>query len=152
VLKFTSLANSWLMEIPSLQNSNLADNSEPCKGCCFTSAGFSPSTSKDIWQHPLVTQQKRGGWFDTTFKINDKGKQMNESLLIDFEEAGRLLGGLHPNTLRQRKGGTENLTHVSGFGRRVMLVREEVNALVESKIAQARAAERDRRKMLRRAS
>jgi len=77
---------------------------------------------------------------------------MSESLLIDFEEAGRLLGGLHPNTLRQRKGGTENLTHISGFGRRVMLVREEVNALVESKIAQARAAERDRLKMLRRAS
>jgi len=66
---------------------------------------------------------------------------MSESLLIDFEEAGRLLGGLHPNTLRQRKGGTENLTHVSGFGRRVMLVREEVNALVESKIAQARGAD-----------
>ena len=107
---------------------------------------------KDIWQRPLVTQQKRGGWFITTFEITEKGKQMNESLLIDFEEAGRLLGGLHPNTLRQRKGGTENLTHVSGFGRRVMLVREEVNALVESKIAQARAAERDRRKMLRRAS
>jgi cysteine synthase A len=47
------------------------------------------------------------------FRDFEKGKQMNESLLIDFEEAGRLLGGLHPNTLRQRKGGTENLTHVS---------------------------------------
>ncbi|HYJ87183.1 MAG TPA: hypothetical protein VEW46_14070 [Pyrinomonadaceae bacterium] len=32
---------------------------------------------------------------------------MSESLLISFEEAGRLLGGLHPNTLRQRKAGTE---------------------------------------------
>jgi len=31
---------------------------------------------------------------------------MNESLLISFEEAARLLGGLHPNTLRQRKAGT----------------------------------------------
>ena len=77
---------------------------------------------------------------------------MNESLLINFEEAGRLLGGLHPNTLRQRKAGTENLTHVTGFGRRVMLLREEVNALVELKIAQAHAAERDRRNMLRLAS
>ena len=101
---------------------------------------------------PRQDLNRTGGWFITTFEITEKGKQMNESLLIDFEEAGRLLGGLHPNTLRQRKGGTENLTHVSGFGRRVMLVREEVNALVESKIAQARAAERDRRKMLRRAS
>jgi hypothetical protein len=74
---------------------------------------------------------------------------MNESLLMSFEEAGRLLGGLHPNTLRQRKAGTENLTHVTGFGRRIMLLREEVSALVVLKIAQAHAAERDRRKILR---
>ena len=33
---------------------------------------------------------------------------MNESLLISFEEAGRLLGGLHPNTLRQRKAGANS--------------------------------------------
>jgi len=77
---------------------------------------------------------------------------MNESRLMSFEEAGRILGGLHPNTLRERKGGTENLTHVRGFGRRVMLLREEVNALIELRIAQAHAAERDRRKMLRLAS
>ena len=145
--QFVTDGNSVTPEIPTSRQ-----NSEPCKNCCFTAAGFSLSISKDIWHDGLVTQQKRGGWFNTTFEITEKGKQMNESLLIDFEEAGRLLGGLHPNTLRQRKGGTENLTHVSGFGRRVMLVREEVNALVESKIAQARAAERDRRKMLRRAS
>lgn len=74
---------------------------------------------------------------------------MKESRLISFEEAGRLLGGLHPNTLRQRKGGTDTLTHVTGFGRRVMLIREEVEALINSKISQAQAAERDRRKMLR---
>jgi hypothetical protein len=77
---------------------------------------------------------------------------MNESRLISFDEAGRLLGGLHPNTLRERKGGTENLTHIRGFGRRVMLLREEVHTLVDLKIAQAQAAERDRRKMLRLAS
>ena len=77
---------------------------------------------------------------------------MSESPLISFEEAGRLLGGLHPNTLRQRKAGTENLTHVTGFGTRVMLLREEVNELLELKIAQAHANERDRRKMLRLAS
>lgn len=82
----------------------------------------------------------------------DEDKQLTESLLISFEEAGRLLGGLHPNTLRQRKAGTENLTHVTGFGRRVMLLREEVNALVDLKIAQAHANERDRRKILRLAS
>jgi hypothetical protein len=74
---------------------------------------------------------------------------MSASRLISFEDAGKLLGGLHPNTLRQRKAGTEALTHVNGFGRRVMLIREEVEALIEFKIAQARAADRDRKKMLR---
>lgn len=100
------------------------------------------------------SQEKGGGWLNPTFKISqkDKDKQMNESLLISFEEAGRLLGGLHPNTLRQRKAGTDNLTHVTGFGRRIMLLREEVNALVDSKIAQAQAIERDRQKILRLAS
>ena len=77
---------------------------------------------------------------------------MNKSRLISFEEASKILGGLHPNTLRQRKGGTETLTHVSGFGRRVMLIRDEVEALVDLKITQAQAAERDRRKILRLAS
>jgi len=43
---------------------------------------------------------------------------VNESRIISFDEAGRLLGELHPKALRERKGGTENLTHVSGFGRR----------------------------------
>jgi len=98
------------------------------------------------------TQQKKGGRLaKSEFQINqkDEDKQMNESLLISFEEAGRLLGGLHPNTLRRRKAGTENLTHVTGFGTRIMLLREEVNALIEMKIAQAHAAERDRRKILR---
>lgn len=77
---------------------------------------------------------------------------MDRSRLISFDEAGKLLGGLHPNTLRERKGGTENLTHVRGFGRRVLLIREEVDGLVESRIAQSLSAERDRRKMLRLAS
>ena len=74
---------------------------------------------------------------------------MNESRLISFQESGQLLGGLHANTLRQRKGGSENLTHVAGFGRRVMLIREEVEALVQLRIDQARATERGRQKMLR---
>jgi len=38
---------------------------------------------------------------------------MNESLPMSFEEAARLLGGLHPNTLRQRKAGTENVAIVT---------------------------------------
>jgi hypothetical protein len=97
---------------------------------------------------------KKGRPVKSDFQINqkDKDKQMNESLLISFEEAARLLGGLHPNTLRQRKAGTENLTHITGFGRRIMLLREEVNALIDSKIAQAQAIERDRQKIFRLAS
>jgi hypothetical protein len=75
-----------------------------------------------------------------------------ESPLISFDEAAQMLGGLHPNTLRQRKAGTERLTHVRGFGKRMMLLKKEINALVELKIAQAQAAERDRRKILRLAS
>ncbi len=74
---------------------------------------------------------------------------MNQSRLFNFQEAGQLLGGLHANTLRQRKAGSENLTHVAGFGRRVMLIREEVGALVQLRIDQAEATERDRQKMLR---
>jgi hypothetical protein len=72
-----------------------------------------------------------------------------DSRLISFEEAAELMGGLHPNTLRQRKGGSDSLTHVSGFGRRVFLVRAEVMELVDRKIAQAQANERSRRKSLR---
>ena len=74
---------------------------------------------------------------------------MNQSRLISFQEASQLLGGLHTSTLRQRKGGSENLTHVAGFGRRVMLIREEVESLVQLRIDQAQAAERDRQKTLR---
>lgn len=68
--------------------------------------------------------------------------------LISFEDAAKLLGGMHPNTIRQRKGGTELLTHVPGFGRRVFLIRAEVSELVERKIEEAKAAERKRRKGL----
>lgn len=73
---------------------------------------------------------------------------MSESPLISFEDASVLLGGLHPNTIRQRKGGTEMLTHVPGFGRRVFLVRAEVMELLDRKIAEAQAKERKRRKHL----
>lgn len=72
---------------------------------------------------------------------------MSESPLISFEEGGRLLGGLHANTLRQRKAGTAFLTHVP-MGRRVMLIRAEVEDLIERKISQAQADERKRRKTL----
>jgi hypothetical protein len=72
-----------------------------------------------------------------------------DSRLISFEEAAELMGGLHPNTIRQRKGGTDSLTHVPGFGRRVFLIRSEVLELVDRKIAQAQADERARRKNIR---
>lgn len=71
---------------------------------------------------------------------------MSESPLISFKDAGDLLGGLHPNTIRQRKGGTEFLTHVPGFGRRVYLIRSEVMELLTRRIQQAQADERKRRK------
>ena len=64
---------------------------------------------------------------------------------MSFEEASALMGGLHPNTIRQRKGGTENLTHVPGFGRRVFLLRAEVEKLIEDRIAQAQAEHRKHR-------
>jgi hypothetical protein len=76
---------------------------------------------------------------------------MCESRLISFEQASQLLGGddgLHPNTIRQRKGGTENLTHVGGFGRRKFLIRAEVLELVEKKINEASKAEQQRREIL----
>jgi hypothetical protein len=76
-------------------------------------------------------------------------KDAPSSPLMSFEEAAAILGGLHPNTLRRRKGGTESLTHVSGFGRRVFLIRAEVEKLVADRIAQAQADERARRKNLR---
>lgn len=71
-----------------------------------------------------------------------------DSRLVSFKEAAELMGGMHPNTIRQRKGGTEELTHVSTFGRRVFLVRSEVEDLIEKRIAQAQAVERKRRKGL----
>lgn len=68
--------------------------------------------------------------------------------LISFKDAAKLLGGMHPNTIRERKGGTELLTHVSGFGSRVFLIRAEVEELVDRKIKEALASERKRRKGL----
>lgn len=73
---------------------------------------------------------------------------MNDPLLISFQEAARLAGGLSASTFRQRKAGTQNLTHVP-FGRRTMLIRSEVMELIERRIAQAQADERKRRQMFR---
>lgn len=69
-------------------------------------------------------------------------KPISDKRLMSFEEASEELGGMHPNTIRQRKGGTESLTHVSGFGRRVFLVRSEVMELVERKIVESQARDR----------
>jgi hypothetical protein len=71
-----------------------------------------------------------------TKRAKDRGATP-ESRLISFEDGAMLLGGMHPNTIRQRKAGTENLTHVHGFGRRIFLIRSEVEALVEEKISQS---------------
>jgi tmRNA-binding protein len=76
-------------------------------------------------------------------------RAVSDSRLISFAEAGEILGGIHANTIRERKAGTHELTHVSGFGRRVFLIRAEVEALLDRKIAQAQADERSRRKSLR---
>ena len=65
--------------------------------------------------------------------------------LISFDDAAALLGGIHPNSIRQRKAGTEDLTHVPGFGRRVFLVRSEVEELITKKIEQAKAKHRKER-------
>lgn len=72
---------------------------------------------------------------------------MSESRLISFQDASQIAGGLHPNTFRQRKAGTENLTHVP-IGRRVMLIRSEFDEWLEARINAALANERKRRKNL----
>ena len=70
------------------------------------------------------------------------------SRLISFKDAGVLCGGLHANTFRDRKAGTHDLTHVP-FGRRIMLIREEVEKFIEDKIEAARADERKRKQNFR---
>lgn len=72
---------------------------------------------------------------------------MSESRLISFQDAAKEAGGLHPNTFRQRKAGTDHLTHVP-IGRRVFLLREEFEAWLEERIDRAKAEERKRRKSL----
>lgn len=72
---------------------------------------------------------------------------MIESKWISMEDAGKLAGGLHPNTFRQRKAGTDHFTHVQ-VGRRVMLIRAELEEWIELKTVQAQANERKRRKHL----
>ena len=76
---------------------------------------------------------------------------MSISRLVSFEEAATMLE-LHHTTVRQRKGGTEMLTHVPGFGRRKFLIRAEVQALVDRKITQAIEQDKQRKTLLRMAS
>lgn len=68
-----------------------------------------------------------------------------ESKWISFEDAGKLAGGLHPNTFRQRKCGTDHFVHVP-VGRRVMLLRAQVEEWIEEKTQRAIAEERRRQK------
>lgn len=73
------------------------------------------------------------------------------SRLVSFEEAAEMLQ-LHHTTIRQRKGGTEMLTHVPGLGRRKFLIRAEVEALVSQLIKQAENQDAQRKGLLRLAS
>jgi hypothetical protein len=59
---------------------------------------------------------------------------------------------LHHTTVRQRKGGTEMLTHVTGLGRRKFLIRSEVEALVNRVIKQSEDQDSQRKGLLRLAS
>ncbi len=70
------------------------------------------------------------------------------SRLVSFEEGAKMLG-LHHTTIRQRKGGTEMLTHVSGLGRRRFLVRSEVEALVARVIKHSEEQDGRRKGLLR---
>jgi hypothetical protein len=73
------------------------------------------------------------------------------SRLVSFEEGAQMLG-LHHTTVRQRKGGTEMLTHVAGLGRRKFLIRAEVEALVAQVIKQSENQDSQRKGLLRLAS
>jgi len=72
---------------------------------------------------------------------------MSASIWISFKDAAELAGGLHPNTFRQRKAGTEHFTHVQ-VGRRVMLIRSELEEWIQKKTNQALAENRKRTKNL----
>lgn len=76
---------------------------------------------------------------------------MNESPLISFEDAAKLLGGLNHSTIRKRKAGTEMLTHVP-MGRRKMLIRAEVEELAEKVIQRAVEQDAERKTLLKLAS
>jgi hypothetical protein len=73
---------------------------------------------------------------------------MSVSRLVSFEEGAAMLQ-LHHTTVRQRKAGTEMLTHVNGLGRRKFLVRAEVEALVAKTINQSVEQDKERKSLLR---
>lgn len=71
--------------------------------------------------------------------------------LISFERAAEILN-LHHTTIRQRKAGTGELTHVRGLGRRVSLIESEVLALAQKTIEESKNSEQERKSLLRLAS
>jgi hypothetical protein len=75
---------------------------------------------------------------------------MTKSLYLSFEEAALMLK-LHHTTIRQRKAGTEMLTHVPQ-GRRRFLLRIEVEALQQTAIKLAKEQDQERKTLLRLAS
>lgn len=64
-----------------------------------------------------------------------------KSRLVSCEYAAEECGGVSAAMFRQRKGGTENLTHVP-MGSRVMLIRDEFEEWLEREISKAEADHR----------
>lgn len=56
---------------------------------------------------------------------------------ISLQDAAQLLG-VHPETIRLRKAGTESLTHIR-LGSKVVLIRAELEEFIAAKIKDARA-------------
>lgn len=82
--------------------------------------------------------------------MSGKVSDIRERDLITFNEASLILP-LHHTTFRQRKAGTDELTHVR-FGRRVFLIRTEVEALARKTMKASRDENEQRQTLLRIAS
>lgn len=74
-----------------------------------------------------------------------------EPKLISFFQGAELLS-CHHTTIRQRKGGTEELTHVRGLGRSVKLIEGEVLALRRRLVERSMEYTQERKSLIRLAS
>jgi hypothetical protein len=68
--------------------------------------------------------------------IENSDKNEIKQGFMSLQEAGTLLG-ISPDAIRLHKAGTETLTHIR-MGSKIVLIRAEVMAFIESKIANAR--------------